>query len=153
MKKLIFTLVFLLMAIPAFSQNILNQSSGTVGWDASAPPKDGAGVNIPGIMKYQVYTRNDLVSTGTKVGVEITALQLLITSFTPYTTYYVGIEAVFYATATPTIAKRSTEKAWSNDPAVCLNGNTFGFLYEPPINKPGGVRLLSLLKTLKDIPS
>lgn len=149
MKKFIFVVMVLFIAVPAFSQIVHNQSSGTVAWDASAPPKDGAGVNIPGTMKYQVYTRNDMVSTGTKVGVEITALQLLISPFTPYITYYIGIEAIFYTTAAPTVAQRSPGKAWSNNAADCGAAGPFGFLYSPGVLQPSGVRLISMLKTLK----
>lgn len=154
MKKLIFTLsIILLIAGSSFAQTMHNVPNGTIGWDVVAPPKDANNVDVPGTMKYQTYVKNDLVSTtGTKVGGEITANQFAM-SFSPYITYYAGVNAIFYPTATPTVPNPSAI-SWSTDAAVCLNGNTFGFLYRPTTNKPGGVRLMSLLKDFIDgLPS
>jgi len=101
---------------------------------------------VPGTIKYQVYSRNDLVSTGVKVGSEITATQASLI-FAPNVTYYIGVESVFYPTATPTVPQRSTTKAWSNNAADCLAG-AFGFFYTPGVNPPSKLRL-GLLGQLK----
>ena len=146
MKKLIFCLAFLFIATNAFSQVMHNQQSATVAWDAVTLPTGQTGT-----MKYQVYTKNDLVSTtGTKTGGEITATQLLISPFTAYVNYYIGVESIFYPTATPTVPQKSATLAWSTNAADCLNGVTFGFLYHPAVNKPGGIRLISMLKAFID---
>lgn len=169
MKKLIFTLAFIFIAVSAFGQTMYNGPQFTVGWDASAKPTCATtgtptavcptpGGPAVGTITYQVWATNNLVDTvGVKIGGEITATQLLI-SFTKGTTYYISIDSRFNGTggAAQTV---SAGRAWSHKAADCLNGNTFGFLYKdpdipPPVpGKPAGVHMLSLLKALKDIPS
>ena len=145
MKKLILAIMFfvLFFALPSFAQTIYNQSGATVAWDAVTS-------TVPGIVKYQPYSRSDLVSTGTKIGSEITTTNVVLTGFTAYTLYYIGVETVFYPTATPTVPTKSTTKAWSNNAADCSPAGPFGFLYSPGINAPGNLRfsLLGLLKSL-----
>jgi hypothetical protein len=155
MKKLIFYYVFaiiFLFCINSFAQVMHDQKSATIAWDA--PAQSTSPDAVVGIMKFQVYTKNNLVeTTGTKVGGEITATQLFISPFTPYVNYYVGVESVFYPSATPTVASKSVI-AWSTNAADCAGGTTFGFLYKPATNKPGGVRLISMLKEFIDgLPS
>ena len=143
MKKFIGIIVLVLMfAVPAFSQTMNNLSTAIVGWDAAVLP-------APGTMKYQVYSRNDLVSTGVKVGSEITATQASLI-FSPYTTYYVGVESVFYPTSNPTVPDRSVTKAWSNNVADCSPAGAFGFFYTPGVNPPTKLRL-GLLGQLKSL--
>jgi hypothetical protein len=90
-------------------------------------------------MKYQVYSRTDTVSTGAKVGAEVTATQLLI-SFTSWGNYYLGVESVVYYSG-QTVGQRSATKAWSNI-AADTNNNPFGVSFFPSPPQPGGLRLI-----------
>jgi len=116
---------------------VMNTNTGTLMWDAVANPVSGT-TPIPGIMRYQVYTKNTIIETpGQRVGAEITATQLLM-SFLPYVPYYPGVQAVFYPTASPTTPGYSG-MAWSHDPAVTVT--PFSILYSPTINSIRNLRI------------
>ena len=90
MKRLLIILAILIFAAPAMAQTWYTANQVTLAWDA-----------VPKVLatdqanKYQVYSRNDLVSLGSKIGTEITATQLLI-SLTVEGRYYLGVKAVRY---------------------------------------------------------
>lgn len=137
MKKLLLTLVLLLIAGTAGAQTLHNVQNATVAWDAVPFP-----TGTTGAIYYQVYTKNDLVSTtGTKVGAEIQATQLLIGPFAPGVTYYVGVETIFWQAGAAT-AQRSATLAWSHNAADCEGGNTFGFSFSPTLDKIKNLRKL-----------
>ena len=149
MKRLIIILSILMFAAPAFSQTWYTANQVTLDWDAVPMPTCSAGTPAPpicpnpggpaiGTMKYQVYSRNDLVSLGTKVGAEITATQLLI-SLTTMGQYYLGVESIAYYSG-QTVGQKSVNKAWSNVPGD-TNNNPFGVLYLLAPGSPGGLRL------------
>jgi hypothetical protein len=126
----------------AQSLTMYNYSTGTFAWDASAPPKDGAGVNIAGTMTYQVWSKGTVpASTGTKVGGEISALKLAMV-FVPYVEQYPGVQAIFRPTAAPN-SPQSSAIAWSTDPAVCAGGVTFGILFSPTIDMIKNLKISS----------
>lgn len=132
-------IMFLLFSVPCFAQvtTMHNRSSVTLGWDAVALP---AGVTT-GQIKYQVYTKNDLVSTtGTAVGTPVTGLTFMIATFTPYVPYYFGVEAEYWAVGATVFTDKSGI-AWSTDPAACSSAGTFGNLFKSTLNKPGGLNL------------
>jgi hypothetical protein len=139
-----FLIIVLFFATTVHAQSIVmnNFATGRFQWDASANPKTTAGTTIPGTMKYQVWNKTTVPATvGTKVGSEITALEMPLT-FVPYVESYPGVQAVFYSTATPTVAQTSTID-WSTDPAVCAGGVTFGILYLPTIDMIKNLRMVS----------
>ena len=134
MKKLI--LILLLFAVPAMAQaqTWYSANQATLAWDAVAKvlPTDQAN-------KYQVYSRNDLVSLGTKIGGEITATQLVV-SFTVEGRYYLGVEAIRYPVG-ETVGIKSAIKAWSNV-AADTNNSPFGVTF---FAAPGGANNLRLI--------
>ena len=133
MKRLLIILAILIFAAPAMAQTWYTANQVTLAWDA-----------VPKVLatdqtnKYQVYSRNDLVSLGTKVGTEVTATQLII-SLSVEGRYYLGVKTVRYpqgeATGIPSIGT-----AWSNV-AADTNNNPFGVLYFVAPGFPGGLRL------------
>jgi hypothetical protein len=153
MKRLILILAILIFAAPAMAQTWHPANQVTLMWDAVPMPlcSSGAGIvpNPPicptpgapaiGEIKYQVYTRSDLVSLGTKVGSEITANQLLI-SLSAWGSYYFGVESIAYF-AGQTIGMKSQTKAWSNIAEDCGPDGPFGVIYLPLPAKPGGIRI------------
>jgi len=137
MKKLILILGIMCLWVGICNAQVMNINTGTLMWDAVANPKNGT-VTIPGVMKYQVYTKNTIIETpGQKVGGEITATQLLM-SFLPYVPYYPGVQAIFYPTASPTTPGFST-MAWSHDPACAPM--PFSVLFSPTIDSIKNLRI------------
>jgi hypothetical protein len=138
MKKALIILAILLTVGAASSRDASAQTwytanQVTLAWDAvpQVLPTDQAN-------KYQVYSRNDLVSIGSPIGGEITATQLVV-SFTNEGRYYLGVEAIRYP-AGETVGIRSAGKAWSNV-AADTNNNPFGVSYFVAPGSPGGLRL------------
>ena len=84
MKKLCILLICLLAPISVWAQTMVTANQVTVAWDVVAPIATGDTI------KYQVYTRGDLVSTGTKVGNEITITTSLLT-FNVEGKYFIGV--------------------------------------------------------------
>ena len=133
MKKLLIIIVVLCMAGVANAQTWYTANQVTLAWDAVPKVLTTDQAN-----KYQVYSRNDLVSLGTKIAGEITATQLLI-SFSVEGQYYLGVESIRYS-AGSTVGVPSLTKAWSNN-AADTNNAPFGvsYLIRPAIT--GGLRL------------
>jgi len=153
-------LCLLLMAMPSFAQTIYDQASAVIAWDVVALPLCPAGSvvnatcpgptfpsNAAGTIKYKIFKRGDAVSTGTYTNQEVTTNSATVV-MAAGVQEYVGIESQFYGAATPTLAKTSVAKAWSNVAADCLGGNMFGFLYKPTPSKPTGIRI-SILEMLR----
>ena len=132
MRKLFIVLAILAVATVSQAQTWYPANQFTIAWDA-----------VPKVLatdqsnKYQVYSRNDLVSLGAKVGTEITATQLLV-SLTVEGRYYMGVEAIRYP-AGETVGLPSATKAWSNVAADTAN-NPFGILFFTAPGQPGGLR-------------
>jgi hypothetical protein len=134
MKRAIIILAILIFAVPAMAQTWYTANQVTLAWDA-----------VPKVLatdqanKYQVYSRNDLVSLGSKIGGEITATQLLI-SLTVEGRYYLGVKSVRYPVG-ETAGIPSVGTAWSNVAADTAN-NPFGVLFFAAPGFPGGLRLV-----------
>ena len=134
MKRLLIILAILIFAAPAMAQTWYTANQVTVAWDA-----------VPKVLatdqanKYQVYSRNDLVSLGSKIGAEITATQLLI-SLSVEGRYYLGVKSVRYPSG-ETVGIPSVGTAWSNV-AADTNNNPFGVSYFTAPIYPGGLRLI-----------
>ena len=138
MKKLLITIAILLCATVASAQTWHTANQGTFAWDAVTQLSDGTNVPAGDIVKYQAYKRLSpaLPTAGEKVGSEITTLQQTV-SFTTEGGYFVGASAIRYVGA-----DRIGESpvAWSDNPAVCANGQAFGFKYWLQLAFPTGLR-------------
>jgi hypothetical protein len=132
MKRLIIILAILIFASPAMAQTWYTADQVTIGWNAFAKLQTTDQAN-----KYQVYTRNDLVSNGSPVGGEITATQLLIT-LSVEGKYYFGVKTIRYPQG-ETTGIPSVGTAWSNV-AADTNNNPFGVMYFVAPGFPGGLR-------------
>ena len=134
MKRLLIILAILIFASPAMAQTWYTANQVTLAWDA-----------VPKVLatdqanKYQVYSRNDLVSLGSPIGGEITATQLVV-SFTVEGRYYLGVKSVRYP-AGETVGVPSVGTSWSNVAADTAN-NPFGVMF---FAAPGGATGLRLI--------
>ena len=134
MKRLIIILAIIIFAAPAIAQTWYTANQVTLAWDAVPKVLTTDQAN-----KYQVYSRNDLVSLGSKIGGEITAAQLVV-SFTTEGRYYLGVEAIRYPTG-ETVGIKSSTKAWSNV-AADTNNSPFGVSFFAVPGGVGGLRLI-----------
>lgn len=138
MKRLIIIAAILIVGAASsrdlFAQTWYTANQVTFAWDPAPKVKPTDQAN-----KYRVYSRNDLVSTGTTVGDEITATQLVV-SFANEGRYYLGVETIRYP-AGETVGHKSTTKAWSNV-AGDTNNNPFGVLFFAAPGGVGGLRLI-----------
>jgi len=134
MKRLLIILVILIFASPAMAQTWYTANQVTLAWDVEAKVLATDQAN-----KYQVYSRNDLVSLGSKIGAEITATQLLI-SLSVEGRYYLGVKSIRYP-AGETVGIPSVGTAWSNV-AADTNNSPFGVSYFTAPIYPGGLRLV-----------
>ena len=132
MRKLFIVLAILAVATVSQAQTWYTANQVTLAWDA-----------VPKVLatdqanKYQVYSRNDLVSLGSKIGGEVTATQLVV-SFTVEGRYYLGVKSVRYP-AGETVGVPSVGTAWSNVAADTAN-NPFGVMYFVAPGFPSGLR-------------
>jgi uncharacterized protein YxeA len=138
MKRLLIVIVILLITSLASAQTWHTANQGTFAWNASTTLSDGSSVPVNDTVKYQAYKRLSpaLPTAGEKAGAEITTLQQTV-SFTVEGGYFVGVSAIRY-TGTERIGE--SQVAWSDNPAVCVNGQTFGFKYYFQIAFPTGLR-------------
>jgi hypothetical protein len=124
-------MVIVAMAAGAHAQTWHTANQGTVAWDSVAKVAD------TDTIKYQVYTRSDLVSAGSPVGSEITDTQFVI-SFANEGRYYVGVKAIRYPQGETVGIQSAT--AWSSNAADCAADGPFGFAYFVPPGTPGGIK-------------
>ena len=135
MKKLILILgIMCLWVGVGNAQTWYTANQVTLAWDAVPKVLTTDQAN-----KYQVYSRNDLVSLGTKIAGEITATQLVI-SFSTEGRYYLGVESIRYP-AGETVGIKSVTKAWSNN-AADTNNSPFGVMFFTAPAQPSVLRLV-----------
>lgn len=134
MKKLFIVLAILMLAAPAMAQTWYTANQVTLVWNAVPKVLTTDQAN-----KYQVYSRNDLVSLGNKIGGEVTANQLVV-SFTTEGRYYLGVEVIRYPVG-ETVGIKSATKAWSNVAADTAN-SPFGVTFFAAPGGASGLRII-----------
>lgn len=139
MKKLLIILAILLITSTSFAQVWYDANQVTFAWDAVTKLTDGTTIPATSTVKYQVYTKPNSVSAGTKVSGEITATQLLI-SFSVEGAYFLGVEALRYNGAV--LVSKSNPITWSDVAANCQGGIAFGVNYWLSLMQPANLRRL-----------
>lgn len=134
MKKLFIILSILILTSVAQAQTWYTANQVTLAWNAVPKVLTTDQAN-----KYQVYSRNDLVSLGNKIGGEITANQLVV-SFTTEGRYYLGVETIRYPVG-ETVGIKSATKAWSNE-AADTNNSPFGVTFFAAPGGASGLRII-----------
>lgn len=137
MKKLFIIFAILLITSFANAQIWYDANQVTFAWDAVTTLSDGSPLPSGNTIKYQVYSKPNSVATGTKVGSEITATQLLI-SFTTEGSYFLGVESLRYSGTT--LLSKSPTAAWSDVAANCQGGVAFGVNFWKSLMLPTNLR-------------
>jgi hypothetical protein len=127
MKKIILALTLcLLLVIPVIvgATDWYKANTVTVGWDPSTTWVDDTPIIfLEGeYLQYTVYTKSPGDTTATAVGATVDLKHVI--TINPGDKKYIGI-AVSFVSIDGLISDESII-AWSDDPIMCLNGNTFG---------------------------
>lgn len=144
MKKFIVFLItigLLLLASTAYAQfNWVTANQGTFQWDAVITDGDGDPVPAGTHVEYQsnyVNSLADPIKANPILVEQTTALQSTIT-FPGKGRFWVGVTAHLVDDGSGEILQTS-DFAWSDVPANCKDGNTFGFQIFAAMPTPGGL--------------
>jgi hypothetical protein len=137
---LAFLLVFATNAHAQFNWVTANQ--GTFQWDAVTVDGDGDPFPAGTHAEYTSYYVNSLAdpTKATPIVVEKTTLLKTTVTFPGKGRYWVGVTAHLVDDGSGEDLEVSTF-AWSDVPANCLNGETFGFQLFAPMPTPGGMAI------------
>lgn len=124
---IIIGILFLLISIPAWSQTWYPANQKTVAWDAVTVPS--------GTVTYKLYSQPE--SGGTPTLMTTVATTQATVTFTVEGRYYLGVSTVRTVSG---VEVESSTISWSNNPAVCAGGATFGIQYLVAPNAPTGFR-------------
>lgn len=129
------SVLFLVCPI-SFAQTWVPTNQGTFGWDASTQLADGGALPAGTVVKYQPYVKTTSVSTPVKSGDPILELQRTIAF--QEGNWLVGVSALRIV---ENVVISESAISWSDNPDVCFNGQTFGFvnilqLMAPRLLKP-----------------
>jgi hypothetical protein len=128
MKKLVLVAALVLVAGLAFAQQWHTANQATVKWDSVG---DGIVYDV-----WLVDSKTDPDKTNPAViGTDVDATTFLIT-LNVEGRYFAGVQAKRYVDGE---LVGVSEMSWSDDPLVCLDGNTFGLRYFIP---PGQAKKL-----------
>jgi hypothetical protein len=146
MKKvlvMIAAIILMTVSIASAQFNWVPTNQGTFQWDAVTQDGDGdpfpAGTHI----EYEVFFVNSFVDPAKATPIvfeRTTGLQSTVT-FPSKGRYWVAVESLLIDDGSGEILQRSENTAWSDNPADCLNGETFGFQLFGLVGAPGGLRL------------
>ena len=134
MKKLLFVLVFVLVASVSFGQNWVNTNQATVAWDAITYQLDTGETLIYKTYLVNAKTDPDKISPAF-IG-ETAATEYLFT-FAEKGSYFVGVKSVVRVDAEDVA---ESEIGWSDDPTYASAGATFGLRFYPVPAVPVGLR-------------
>lgn len=124
-------LSFLLWSpIVAVAQSWRPADQATVQWDAVAVPSGST-------IEYRVYTRTNSQGAGEGIVAAVVGIPSATVQFSIEGRYFVGVQSVRKVGGAEVA---SSGISWSDVPAVCQGGNTFGVVYYIPPAAPMGLR-------------
>lgn len=142
--SLIFLVItFLLTAVTAHAQfNWVTANQGTFAWDAVTQDGDGDAFPAGTHVEYRSYYVNSIADPGktNPILVEQTTLTESTVTFPGKGRYWVGCTAVLVDDSSGEALEVSVH-VWSDVPADCLNGETFGFQLFGLVPGPGNLRI------------
>lgn len=143
MKKLLvgsLCLLMLLFSVPAMAQTWFTANQVTVGWDAVTTLDDGSPLPTGDTVQYRVYLVNAITDPSKTNPTEVTTAAITELEYTMTLgvegKYFVGLLSERIVSGAGGEVIPANAIAWSDDPAVAKDGNTFGVQYFIP---PAGV--------------
>ncbi len=140
MKTLLCALVVIVL-LPFTSLAAVNtwipSNSKILGWDEVLTLSNGYPIPVDSSIYYKVYYK--LESATTQVEVTATTNNQYMVTVPAEGRYLLGVKAIRINISTGAIIGESTI-SWSDDPLVCLDGNTFGLSNYPLPSGPKGLK-------------
>jgi len=128
MKRIILIgLAIVFLASVSFSQVWYPANQKTVGWDAVATLDDGSPIPAGETVRYQIYIVKEGQSKDTKINLGNTVNTQFLVTLPAEGKWFVGVQSE-RLDATGVLITQS-QIVWSEDPAYCQNGETFGISF------------------------
>ncbi len=137
--SIIFLILFLTFSVTAFSQEWHTANQITITWDAVTEMHGGVAVPETDIIEYRVYLSNVITDPDKTNPVEID-----VTGDTSYTVTltdekcFIGLQTIRKFADGEVLGESII--GWTDDPAICLDGHTFGVRYFLPPMVATGLR-------------
>lgn len=141
MKKMLLVIALVLVAVPAWGQVWTTANEATVSWDAVTKLADGSSIPAVDKVSYNVSIKNK--KTGAVIAVANTQSTQQTIVFNLEGRYFVGVSAVRAVVGEDGVTVEETmesEVSWSENPAVCYNGQAFGIRYFVHPGSPQNLR-------------
>jgi hypothetical protein len=131
-----------LMVSSVFSQTWYPANQKTVGWDAVTQLDDGSPIPPDQSIRYQIYIALSTDTTkANKVNIGNSIMTQFVVTFPAEGKYFIGMEAE-RLDSTGAVISKSTTISWSDDPASCSDGTTFGVIFFRALKGVGGMKPL-----------
>lgn len=138
--SVIFLVLVLTFSTSVFAQEWITMNQSTVSWDAVTEMQGGVVIPETDIIEYKIYLSNAITDPDKTNPAEIETVNA--TSYTitlvDEGSYFVGLQTV-RSLADGTFAGESII-GWTDDPAIVLDGHTFGLRHFLPPLVPTGLR-------------
>lgn len=138
--SVIFLVLVLTFSTSVFAQEWITMNQSTVSWDAVTEMQGGVAIPETDIIEYKIYLSNAITDPDKTNPAEIETVNA--TSYTitlvDEGSYFVGLQTV-RSLADGTFAGESII-GWTDDPAIVLDGHTFGLRHFLPPLVPTGLR-------------
>ena len=142
MKKILLAVLITLSLVGiSNAQTWTTANEATVSWDAVTKLLDGSTIPTTDKIAYNIFIRNKKTGTVTSVGNTPNLQQTIV--FNTEGRYFPGVSAVRQVVGEDGVTIEETmesEISWSDNPAACLNGQTFGIRYFVHPNQPVNLR-------------
>jgi len=145
MKKLVLTLAIVCLLLLGTTAAVTAQTwytanQRTVAWNATTTLENGDPLPSGSTISYDVWLSNAITDPDKTNPVKVATVTDLTYTITLNVEgkYFVGCSA---NRIVDNEIVSSSDVSWSDDPAACENGDTFGLQYFFPPAKPNGMRL------------
>ncbi len=137
--SVIFLVLFLTFSVTAFSQEWHTANQITITWDAVTELEGGLAIPEPDIIEYRVYLANAVTDPDktNPAEIDITGDTSYMITLTGEGQYFVGLQTLRKLGG---VIIGKSVIGWTDDPAIVLDGNTFGIRHFLPPMVPVGLR-------------
>jgi hypothetical protein len=136
----IFLVLFLVFSVSAFAQEWHTANQITVQWDDVTEMQGGVAIPETDIIEYRIYLANAITDPDktNPAEIDITGDTSYVITLVGEGQYFVGLQTI-RKLADGTLIGESYI-GWTDDPAIVLDGHTFGIRHFLPPMVPTGLR-------------
>lgn len=141
----IFLVLFLTFSLTAFGQEWHTTNQITVVWDAVTEMQGGIAIPETDIIEYRVYLANAITDPDktNPAEIDVTRNTSYVITLTDEGHYFVGLQTIrkilVGSNGDESVVGESVI-GWTDDPAIVLDGHTFGIRHFLPPMVPTGLR-------------